>query len=239
MREVMFRASVDAARYANRSIFLTLEPTPDEPALQQQHTANWTQRVAFRGAQPRTVYRTDWGFVFGAAAASALGVLGVLPLFWGWWQLGRAVSLNPLEVAHAFCAPLLRGATHRNRRGGPDDNGLEDSSLDDSGGGGMRRRVTVNSNSNRAQLARAYGQMRVRYGAVVQRDDEARYEDEDGTGDGAATWPTAATGLTAAAKPTLCFAFDGDGSEHQQQQQQQQQQRRRVVMKPASGTVFA
>jgi hypothetical protein len=31
----------------------------------------------------------------------------VLPLYVGWWQLGRRVSLNPLETAAAMGAPLL------------------------------------------------------------------------------------------------------------------------------------
>ena len=36
-----------------------------------------------------------------------LGVVAVLPLFIGWWELGRPVSFSPLEVAKAFDAPLL------------------------------------------------------------------------------------------------------------------------------------
>jgi hypothetical protein len=33
----------------------------------------------------------------------------VIPLFVGWWELGRDVSFAPLEVAHAFGAALLAG----------------------------------------------------------------------------------------------------------------------------------
>lgn len=28
-------------------------------------------------------------------------------LFWGWWELGRSVSLNPLEVGLAFDSPVF------------------------------------------------------------------------------------------------------------------------------------
>ena len=29
-----------------------------------------------------------------------------------WWVLGRTVSLSPLEIAKAFCAPLMERAGH-------------------------------------------------------------------------------------------------------------------------------
>lgn len=36
-------------------------------------------------------------------------VAAILPLYNGFWELGRRVSLNPLEIARAFGAPLLEG----------------------------------------------------------------------------------------------------------------------------------
>lgn len=38
----------------------------------------------------------------------ALACLAVLPTYWGWWRLGRAVSLSPLEIAKAFDVPLMQ-----------------------------------------------------------------------------------------------------------------------------------
>jgi hypothetical protein len=106
MRELVFRLSIDAAAHApNASIY-----GPHE----HDDMANWTQTVPYAGVRQRTVDRTDWRFAAGAMAAALLGVLGALPLFWGWWQLGRAVSLNPLELAKAFRAPLLAGVAHSN-----------------------------------------------------------------------------------------------------------------------------
>ncbi|CAI6332264.1 unnamed protein product [Periconia digitata] len=40
---------------------------------------------------------------------SFLSVIAIAPLYQGFWQLGRPVSLNPLEIARAFGAPLLKG----------------------------------------------------------------------------------------------------------------------------------
>ena len=34
-------------------------------------------------------------------------VLCVLPSYWGFWQLGRKVTLGPIEVAGAFQAPVM------------------------------------------------------------------------------------------------------------------------------------
>ncbi|KAF1962274.1 hypothetical protein CC80DRAFT_588845 [Byssothecium circinans] len=40
---------------------------------------------------------------------SISSVIATIPLYYGYWELGRTVSLNPLELAKAFGAPLLRG----------------------------------------------------------------------------------------------------------------------------------
>jgi hypothetical protein len=230
MRELVFRMSIDAARYSNRSIFQSL--APEDPRVQQRHTANWTQPgIAYTGRQQRTVYRTDWRYVAAAAAASLLcGVLGgVLPLFWGWWQLGRAVSLNPLEIAQAFRAPLLA------------------------------RGSAAPSNAGRAELVRACGAKRVRYGAVVTpsvasaasccgRADAAAAQYSSyfsplaspappltgGHRDSAAaSTALGSAGAAGAAKLVLCFEADdddgnGDGS----------LQRHRRVAKPQPGRIY-
>jgi len=52
-------------------------------------------------------YKTDKGFMFGALASILVCVLCVLPSYWGYWQLGRDVTLGPFEIANAFRAPIL------------------------------------------------------------------------------------------------------------------------------------
>lgn len=46
-------------------------------------------------------------YMYGALSATILCVLLILPVYWGFWELGRRVSLNPIEVANAFHAPML------------------------------------------------------------------------------------------------------------------------------------
>ncbi|KAJ4346141.1 hypothetical protein N0V95_005694, partial [Ascochyta clinopodiicola] len=53
-------------------------------------------------------YTTDFSYVFGALAATLVTVLLVLPVYWGFWHLGRKVTLGPLEIANAFNAPVIR-----------------------------------------------------------------------------------------------------------------------------------
>ena len=36
--------------------------------------------------------------------------MAVFPLFYGWWNLGRDVSMSPVEIAKAFKAPHTEGA---------------------------------------------------------------------------------------------------------------------------------
>ncbi len=55
-------------------------------------------------------YVVDMRFLIAAVVVSAVGELLVLALYMGWWQLGRRVSLNPLETATALGAPLLADA---------------------------------------------------------------------------------------------------------------------------------
>jgi hypothetical protein len=55
------------------------------------------------------IYETYWAFMAIAASFSVVAVVVVTGLFHGYWHLGRAVTLSPVEMAKAFDAPLLRG----------------------------------------------------------------------------------------------------------------------------------
>ncbi|KAG9853191.1 hypothetical protein KCU98_g3214, partial [Aureobasidium melanogenum] len=52
-------------------------------------------------------YKTNHGFMWGALASILVCVLCVIPSYWGYWQLGRDVTLGPFEIANAFRAPVL------------------------------------------------------------------------------------------------------------------------------------
>ncbi len=100
LREYAFRASFDNAKA--RSF------TREEAALEEELGSR--QTLHFNGTEERTVYSTDWAAGAAAASISLVGLLAVLTLYHRWWTLGRRVSLNPLEFAKAFRAPLLDGA---------------------------------------------------------------------------------------------------------------------------------
>jgi hypothetical protein len=93
MREIAFRTALHAAA-DNRTL------------------ANSTQTVPFSGAENQTIYVTDYRFLILGVAISLLGILAVVPTFWGCWEDGREVSMSPLEVAKAFDAPLLSSADY-------------------------------------------------------------------------------------------------------------------------------
>jgi hypothetical protein len=54
-------------------------------------------------------YRTSPLLVTVGIVLSLIGVAAILPLYAGFWELGRNVTLNPLEIARAFGAPVLDG----------------------------------------------------------------------------------------------------------------------------------
>lgn len=56
---------------------------------------------------PTLQYNTTHGFMFGAIFTMFFCVLCVLPSYWGFWELGRKVTLGPMEIASAFQAPVL------------------------------------------------------------------------------------------------------------------------------------
>ena len=52
-------------------------------------------------------YKTHYWFMLGGIIVSFACVLLVLPTFWRYGELGRNVTLGPIEVASAFRAPML------------------------------------------------------------------------------------------------------------------------------------
>ncbi|KAL6410613.1 hypothetical protein AUP68_07040 [Ilyonectria robusta] len=67
---------------------------------------------SMKGTQLRTTtkYTLHSQFLAGTLAILVAGVLAVMWLFYGFWLLGRRVSMSPLEIAAAFQAPITAGA---------------------------------------------------------------------------------------------------------------------------------
>ncbi|KAM0494915.1 hypothetical protein ACHAP8_008293 [Fusarium lateritium] len=79
-REISFRASMQYAA---------------------ENTTN-SQTTEFKKNIMQSVYETDYSKMAIALLVSMAGMLATLQLFWGFWELGRRVSLNPFEVVIAF-----------------------------------------------------------------------------------------------------------------------------------------
>lgn len=88
MQEIAFRTSVRAGK-------------------DLANTTDTKQKVQYNGSATRSVYITDFRYMIAAVVLSIASVVAVGLTFYGWWELGRTVSLSPLEIAKAFDAPLL------------------------------------------------------------------------------------------------------------------------------------
>lgn len=66
------------------------------------------QNVVYNGTKMTTIYQSNYKLMAAAVVINFLGLVSILPVYYGWWELGRKTSLSPLETAKAFGAPLLR-----------------------------------------------------------------------------------------------------------------------------------
>jgi hypothetical protein len=83
-RELMFRTAVAAANSSNIQNVLAL----DEASI--------------------AIYESHFLYLALASVVTILAIILVIPTFFGYWNLGRKVSMSPIEIAKAFNAPLLR-----------------------------------------------------------------------------------------------------------------------------------
>lgn len=102
--EILFRTSIHAG---NPQTKLNLTEHPLDPGL------SLYQEVQVQQTSTQNVYKTVGWALWSAVAVTGLGVLAVLPTLWGWQEIGADMSLDPIETARAFGAPLLWGATGR------------------------------------------------------------------------------------------------------------------------------
>ena len=59
-------------------------------------------------------YRSNFSYMGGAIASTLFCIFCVLPSYYGYWELGRKVTLGPFEIAAAFRAPDLHHTTYAN-----------------------------------------------------------------------------------------------------------------------------
>ncbi|KAH8687651.1 hypothetical protein BGZ60DRAFT_522299 [Tricladium varicosporioides] len=85
-RELAFRTSLHAANITNTTNIQTVQATSVEIV---------------------TVYSSHYLYLGLALLFTLLSAICIVPIFMGWWILGRHVSLSPIEIAKAFDAPIL------------------------------------------------------------------------------------------------------------------------------------
>ena len=111
-------ADTNSMRYANCSLFFR-DPTEDlirairdmmfRTAVAAADTPN-AQFVTAQQVVEQPIYKSQYLYMALAVLFSALGWLAILPVFVGWWHVGRTVSMSPIETAKAFKAPMLESS---------------------------------------------------------------------------------------------------------------------------------
>ena len=78
-------------------------------ALAAANSSNATDTQTIDAVQEDVlvVYVSHYLYLGLALFFTLLSTVAVMPIFIGWWRLGRSVSLSPIEVAKAFDAPAL------------------------------------------------------------------------------------------------------------------------------------
>lgn len=115
--EIMLRTAVAAAQvdilqsvswiYANS--ILNSVPAPARNGSDADKYLLMPAAQTVNMSQKRTiqVYVSNYAFLAVGVAVMLLALIGVMPLFYGFWDLGRDVTLSPIETAKAFGAPVL------------------------------------------------------------------------------------------------------------------------------------
>ena len=68
------------------------------------------QTVQASQVKPTNIYVSHQNYLAGALGVILLSCISILPVYYGWWRLGRSFSQSPVEIAKAFNAPLLADA---------------------------------------------------------------------------------------------------------------------------------
>ena len=82
------------------------------------YNGSGTQEFAVQETTPTLVFHSEYDYLGLNIAIMLFTLLVVLFPLWGWWELGRPVSLSPIETAKAFVAPMLRLTSPQMEAGG-------------------------------------------------------------------------------------------------------------------------
>jgi hypothetical protein len=93
LNQIAFRVSIQAATYPFR--YTNAAPAPQVITMQETSNVN--------------VFHSEHKYMIAMVVLSIFFMALVAPTFIGWWELGRHVTLDPIEIAKAFDAPMFQG----------------------------------------------------------------------------------------------------------------------------------
>ncbi|OQV01136.1 hypothetical protein CLAIMM_06543 [Cladophialophora immunda] len=106
----------DIVRALNQWTYLLSVNAP--PSATNPYDWQWNQPIQYGPAQISATkqgyggqYSTNKAYAAAAVATMLTCALLILPSYYGFWELGRNVSLSPVEISHAFGAPILESTS--------------------------------------------------------------------------------------------------------------------------------
>jgi hypothetical protein len=93
LNQIAFRVSIQAANFEYRNTNST--PTPQVITMQATGNVN--------------VFHSEHKYMIAMIVLTTFFMALVVPTSIGWWELGRRVTLDPIEIAKAFDAPMFQG----------------------------------------------------------------------------------------------------------------------------------
>lgn len=106
VNEIMFRTAIAAANV---------------PGANETERLLNTQILQATQTSTRTVFHTQWTYVGFTVAIMLIAIAVVTATLYGWWLLGRDMTLGPIDIARSFDAPILTASMNR-RHGAADPN---------------------------------------------------------------------------------------------------------------------
>lgn len=100
LQEIMFRTALSASNDSSPFYYYS---GVNASHVQTNQTMN-TVEVSLLPA-----FQVHYGYLAAGVAVMIACVVPVASTFYGWWRIGRPISLSPIEIAKAFNAPLLQG----------------------------------------------------------------------------------------------------------------------------------
>ena len=159
IRDIMFRSSVAIAQH-NITDYV-LSNGPDRPNTEESQ-GSAVPAQPFIGPATyfiyETVYKTNKATLSVGIGLMLLAILAILPLYRGFWRLGRKVSMSPLEVAKALHYSTI---ITDSRTGSRETYSVLDAK------GRSDRLPQLGSNFDDDELVALLGNVKVKYGEVA------------------------------------------------------------------------